>query len=459
MKRWTLLFLLFGVCNFLWAQGSNVTLMGTWDGASLDYSDIWGYVDPSGGEYAIIGSLTKIHVVDVTVPSAPALVGELTPGNSSIWRDFKTYGNYAYGVADQGTEGLVVIDLSNVPSSISLAGQYSIDFKRAHNVFIDTQNGRLYVIGSSGGIHPANNGLIVYDLVANPANPVRLSSTPLAGGYVHDAFIKNHIAYCSHGTNGLYVYNMSNASSPVLLGSLTSYPEQGYNHSGWLSEDGNSYVFADETHGKKMKIANVSDLSNITVGPNNVFRQCLLAPGNNGCIPHNPFILGNFVYISYYHDGLQVFDISNPSNVTSVGYYDTYPGNTNYSGYEGAWGCYPYLPSGVVLISDISTGLYVLDFNMPLPVELVSFRGEYNAGTVTLNWSTMSEPAQRLFHGRTQALTVSILKISVWWMGMAIPAIRTITRPSTGTLSPASTITGCGKSISMVLLKRGKLFA
>jgi hypothetical protein len=59
---------------------------------------------------------------------------------------------------------------------------------------------------------------------------------------------------------------------------------------------------------------------------------------------------------------MTVLDISNTADPKEVGYFDTFPVSDNTS-FNGAWGVYPYLPSGVVLISDISSGLYVVRDN------------------------------------------------------------------------------------------------
>jgi len=84
---------------------------------------------------------------------------------------------------------------------------------------------------------------------------------------------------------------------------------------------------------------------------------------NEFSIAHNLMIKDDLVYISYYQDGLQVFDISNPVNPIQVAYYDTYmPENTG--GYAGAWGIYAFLPSGNILISDVQSGLFVLEMNL-----------------------------------------------------------------------------------------------
>ena len=76
---------------------------------------------------------------------------------------------------------------------------------------------------------------------------------------------------------------------------------------------------------------------------------------------HNAYIKRDYAYISHYESGLKVVDISDPNNITEVGYYDTYPqGET--PNFHGAWGTYPFFSSGKILISDIETGLYVVYF-------------------------------------------------------------------------------------------------
>ena len=112
----------------------------------------------------------------------------------------------------------------------------------------------------------------------------------------------------------------------------------------------------DENHGYDVKIIDVSDLSNLTV----------LSTFNSGVDPnsmaHNGIIKGNLAFIPYYHDGLRVFDISDPSNPIQTWKYDTYTANDHIS-FKGAWGVYPYLPSGNIIVSDMQTGLYIIELS------------------------------------------------------------------------------------------------
>lgn len=378
---------------FLLAQtSSNMSMLGQFDDnnlplrAGLAYNEIWGYADPmTGREYAIIGTVQKVQIFDITNPANPTFETEFTGGDDSIWRDMKNYGSYLYCVADEGTEGMMIIDLSDIESGATLLSQPTTDFLRAHNVFVDAAVGRLYIAGSNS----QSSGLIVYDLTTDPANPSLLASINLPGGYVHDLYARNNTLYCNHGNNGLYIYDFTNATSPVTLGSLTSYAESGYNHSCWLTNDSDYLVFCDETHGRGVKMLDVSDLNNLNVV--DLFRSQLEAPTYTNSIAHNPIIKDDLVYISYYHDGIQVFDISDPTDVTRVGYYDTF-NNVDYAGFDGAWGVYPLLPSGNIIGSDVLNGLFVLSLsNDALPVSWHQFQAYRQNKTGILEWSTLTE--------------------------------------------------------------------
>ncbi len=337
----------------------NMEKLASWRDPNLNYNDIWGYADCDGREYAILGSSLAVHFFDLQDPANPIEIDQFEGGEWVIWRDIKTYGHYAYSVCDGCSEGLMVFDLSDLPNSVSKVLQTDEYFGSAHNIYIDVNRGRLHVIG-------ANTGDIIFDLTQTPENPQLLNNLSWAGGYAHDLFVRNDTAYGSHGFNGLYVHDVSDPQTDLLLGSLTSYPESGYNHASWLSADGHYLVMADETHDRGLKLVDVSDLSDMTV--TDVFRSALLGPAETASIPHNPFIRGNLVICSYYHDGVQVFDFSDPENVQQVAWYDTYPDNTDYGGYKGCWGVYPFLPSGIIIASDITYGLFVLQLDESIPI-------------------------------------------------------------------------------------------
>ena len=48
-------------------------------------------------------------------------------------------------------------------------------------------------------------------------------------------------------------------------------------------------------------------------------------------------------------------------SLTEIGSFDTYLSpSANSAGTDGAWGVYPFLPSGTLLVSDIENGMFLL---------------------------------------------------------------------------------------------------
>ncbi|MBK9255581.1 MAG: choice-of-anchor B family protein [Saprospiraceae bacterium] len=369
IQRFTIILCFLFVGNVIFAQGFNVDLKSHVGGMpGNEYNDIWGFVDSDGNEFAVIGSSLAINIFNVTDCSNPVLVQSFTDGANAIWRDFKTYRNYLYAVCDQTggrpcAEGLEIINLDNY----SFTQQTNV-FTRAHNIYIDTTHARLYVVGSNAG------GMLIYALNdpgigATPGNPVLLRNfgTP----YIHDIYVRNNIAYASVGYSGYNIYDVSNPNNIPLLASLNN--SNGYNHSSWLNESGTHAFIAEELpRGRPIRVYQISGSgASTSISYVHNFKEPLEAPFDLGCRPHNPFVKGDSLFISYYEDGLQVFDISNPLSPVRIAYFDSYTAQ-NGQGYnipvhdwKGQWGSYPFLPSGCILMSDITQGLYTLKLNIP----------------------------------------------------------------------------------------------
>ncbi len=323
-----------------------------WGGMWQQYNEIWGWADSaSGNEYAIIGSAEGTYIFNVTDPTNTVMSDfELGKDTAEIHRDFKTYKHYLYGVADEGNSSLQIFDMSYLPDSVHKVYDSDTFCIRSHNIFID--EGILYIC--TPAISGAVSHLRIMDLTEDPANPKLLGDLMLTGGqgnHVHDLFVRDKIAYCSNGNSGLHIYDVSDPANVTHLQSITSYSDQGYNHSSWLSEDSKTMFFVDENLGHGIKAYDITDLNDMD--------EIALFRSNSGSMPHNVFVHGYKLYVSYYHDGVWVFDVADPANPLTIGYYDTYE-EASYTSYQGCWGVYPYLPSGNIIASDFSNGLFVL---------------------------------------------------------------------------------------------------
>lgn len=370
MKSILCLLLFFTMVIGIAQTSDNCTAIYQWDDDNIvntyayntAFNEVWG-ITQNGREYAIIGSTMGIHIIDVTDPENASLIhfvqGAFT-GPEVVHRDFHDYNGYLYVVCDEGSSTLQIIDVSNLPESVETVYNSNDLLTTAHNVFIDEENAILY---ASGGSQELN----LYSL-EDPENPELIinCASQVSGwsqvGYVHDLYVKNGIAYCNAG-DGLYIVDFNNTNSPSFLGSLTSYSDQGYNHSGWLNGDGTIYALADETVGTRIKILDVSDPTDITV-------LSLIGPTDfPQSIPHNVIFDGDLLHIAYYSDGYYLFDISDPENPVFIANYDTCGSIDCDFVDDGAWGVYPLLPSHNILVSDQKNGLFVLNISEVVSVD------------------------------------------------------------------------------------------
>ncbi|MDP6684666.1 MAG: choice-of-anchor B family protein [Candidatus Marinimicrobia bacterium] len=337
MKKRNIIFIFLLSVGF--SQSWNTTLIG-----QLDYpqfvNDVWGYKADNGKEYALVGTSLGVSIVDVnTNPFQPEQVGFIS-GDESIWRDIKVYNNHMY-ISTEANMGIQVADISD-PENPELVFEWD-GISGAHNLF--QADGYLYVVGADGGDH-----IDILDL-SNPAEPVKVGGW--SSEYIHDVYVRDNYAYaCGYYSSTMYIIDVSDKTNPFTEVSWT-YP--GAAHATWLTEDGNYLITADETSGGNIKIWDIQDFDNI-----NMVSEWIPEGGEDKSA-HNVFVRGDYLYISYYVFGLQILDISDPTNPELAGYYDTYPGEEGI--YEGNWGVYPFAESCYSYVSDMEAGLVLVDFD------------------------------------------------------------------------------------------------
>jgi choice-of-anchor B domain-containing protein len=373
MKKLILPFLLFltGATEAQVYQSLNMNLQSNWYDSTviaepaygIKYNGIWGY-EANGREYALVGSTAGVYFIDITNPQNPIKVDFVSGRRAAcIWREIKTYRNYAYLISDdQSPNSFQIVDLQFLPDSVHVVADYTTLFERGHTLYVD--GNKLYVGIARGGQFAQNASMAVFSL-NNPEAPAFLRSinddylSLLSGNQVHDMFVRNDTIYASCGYDGLFIFKYDSVANQFqLINSLTSYPSQGYNHSSALADNG-TLVFMDEVpSGLPVKLLDVNDVQNLTV--------TTTFSSNPIVTPHNPFVIGNICYIAYYMDGLQIYDVSDPYNPIRTAYFDTHNqeslgGPYSSLAYQGAWGAYPFFSSGNIAVSDMQNGLFVLN--------------------------------------------------------------------------------------------------
>ena len=325
----------------LWAQSAplNVTLLSNVMGNHFVFAAVWGYTAPDGREYAIVGAQTGTWILDCTNPSAPVEITTI-PGPASNWREMTSYQSTIYS-GSEAHGGVRVIDMANPAAPVDKGYIHAATWPNSHTLSMDPGTGRLYVNGT-------NSGQYVCDAAADPVNLPVLGVNTLA--YAHDCYVRTGRAYIAELANGRI--RIANPSTfPFTTYSTTTTPGV-FTHSAWATDDHKLLFTTDENATGYLQAYDVTNPS----AP--VALSSYVLPGY---IVHNVYGIGRTVYLACYNDGFHMVDVGNAATtIKTLAYYDT---STISSTFTGAWGCYPWTDSGVVYVSDMQRGLFVLQID------------------------------------------------------------------------------------------------
>ena len=346
-------------------------------------NDLWGWTDPeTGREYAIVGRVDATVFVDITDPTNPVWLGELPMHEGSranFWRDMKVYADHAFIVADgAGPHGMQVFDLrqlrsvTTTPTTFEETAHYD-GIASSHNIVINEETGYAYAVGASGGAETCGGAFHMIN-IQDPSNPTFAgcfgdSNAGRRGtGYTHDAqcvvyhgpdedYQGKEICFGSSET-ALTIADVTDKENPVAV-AAAGYPNVGYAHQGWLTDDHRYFYLDDELdelsqdmQGTRTLIWDLSDLDDPIM-----VREHF---GTTTASDHNLYIHGDLMYQSNYVSGLRVLDISDPENPVEVAYFDTVPFGDNGPGFGGSWSNYPYFPSGTIVVTSSREGVFLL---------------------------------------------------------------------------------------------------
>lgn len=395
------------------------------DSPTVCLNDIWGWTDPmTKKEYALVGLTNGVSFVDVSNPEKPIVIGKLDESSlnpksksynlsgydacaigigdsegaknlteGSTWRDIKIYNDHAFIVKDYSRNkrephGMQIFDLKNLRNFsnefLNFREEMIYDeIYNSHNIIINERTGYGYAVGVFDADTCDTGGLHIID-IKDPKSPTFAGcyedTTPPRrrsnSAYIHDAQCVNYVGPDSDYTGkevcfsaaerSLVIADVTDKADVTTVG-FASSPSMSYAHQGWLTEDHKYFLMNDELDefnlGRTTKtyIFDVSDLSNPTFV--NFYEH------NTESIDHNLYIKGDYVYASNYVSGLRVMRMNDISSaeLEEVAFFDSEPNiysNPNQQ-FNGTWSNYPFFESGVIIMSDINRGLFILqpDFN------------------------------------------------------------------------------------------------
>ncbi|MSU59369.1 MAG: hypothetical protein EXS35_14560 [Pedosphaera sp.] len=287
---------------------SNILYVGSWGGSA----------NGSG-----------LHIFSITNPVVPALLSRITASTAGTvingFNDVHTLfleRNFLYEAAhNTGIVSVKVFDVSNPAAPVYVRDVVTTNTTKVHQMTVRTnQSGQVILYTSGWG--GASTG--------NPASP---------------------------GQTDLWDVTQVGTQPAPWLGRIFSGDNS---HSSWPTPDGNTLIVCRETAGGEVKLYDISNPGTVTNGTPPLATITPAGMGLEADLPHNPVVVGNFLFLSWYQNGLQIFDITDRTRPVRVGFYDTYAA-AGTSSFQGNWGIYPHLGFNKLLVSDIQSGFYILD--------------------------------------------------------------------------------------------------
>ncbi|HUF26122.1 MAG TPA: choice-of-anchor B family protein [Gemmatimonadaceae bacterium] len=353
-------------------------------------NDLWGWTDAeTGREFAIVGRLDGTSFVEVTDPANPRYLGDLPlheGARPNLWRDMKVYRNHAFIVSDgAGPHGVQIFDLTQLrsvrePRTFTETAHYD-RIHSAHNIAIDDESGFAYTIGNSMGGETCGGGPHMID-IRDPVRPTfagcwaDTTTGRARTGYTHDA---QCVVYkgpderyrgrqlCFNASeNALGIADVTDKQNPKRISSA-SYPNVAYAHQGWLSDDHQFFFLNDEGD----ELSGTAPRTRTIVFDVRDLDDPIVAKEFFGTTPatdHNLYVRGRYMYQSNYVAGLRVIDVTNPIEPVEVGFLDTVPFGEIAPGFAGTWSNYPFFRSGVVAVTSMREGLFLVRYRPTHPV-------------------------------------------------------------------------------------------
>ena len=335
-------------------------------------NDIWGWTDTTTNrEYALVGLDNGTAFVDITDDVAPVYLGKLMTATTAItWRDVKVYGDYAFIVSEAPSHGMQVFDLkklrnvANPPEVFEADARYT-GIGNAHNLVINEDNAFAYIVGTART--DAFNGGVHFIDIQNPSNPVSAGGYGV-DGYSHDAQVVTYNGpdmdytgreiFVGSNESQIAIVDVTDKSNPVGIETI-AYPNVGYTHQGWFTEDQRFFILGDELDETQFGFNSRTLVFDFADLDNPVLHTTYTGP--TAAIDHNGYVLGDEFFLANYTAGMRVLDISDIANgnITEKAFFDTFPAN-DVTGFQGVWSVYPYFASGKILVNDINFGLFVL---------------------------------------------------------------------------------------------------
>ncbi|MBI4420173.1 MAG: hypothetical protein HY560_05050 [Gemmatimonadetes bacterium] len=346
----------------------------------------------TGGPVQYLQTTSKgVDIIDIRDPTRAKLIyswripsGEIHQGTGGMDNKyFKVKGRYydiqslQFGNGPDGDVGAVVLDVTGLPDTTKVRQMGFIRMPDQsggfHNFFMyKHSDGRSLLFTNTKRVYDMEQflaGDAKHGLIGQVPVPEGAAQGPNA--QYHDVYVgydpatKRDVFYGA-GAGGYHVYDVSQPEEPKLLTSISGVAGVRGGHTFTPDPTGRYAVTETEYQFSPLRLF---DLKPGLDGTAKVISRPIGAwlgswDGNS----HNHEVRWPYVFVSGYMDGLQIFNLMDPTSPYTVGYYYTcdcvLPGGATGAGQnggmDGAFGVDIRNADGVIVISDRRGGFYAL---------------------------------------------------------------------------------------------------
>ncbi|MFP2959033.1 LVIVD repeat-containing protein [Myxococcus sp. 1LA] len=297
----------------------------------------------SVSQYGAAGGLT---VFDVSDRAHPVFKTSIHIPGDSYWNGVWAHGDALYIASS--VSGVIVYDITR-PAEPAFVRSLPTGRYGVHTVLVHGE--RLFTTNNEGRTD-------VFD-VRVPLEPVQLTSIALSEeasfGGPHDLFVYEDRLYISNAQGGYSIVDISDLENVRHLGQY-AYPNVYSHHSAVGTFAGRTIAFeGGEFEASHLRVLDATDPANIVKIGEHRKRPATSI--------HNLILKGDRLFIAWYHEGLRVLDVSNPTRPREVAHFNTFresdPGRID-GLFQGAFGV--RVPGdGFIYVAESARGLLIFD--------------------------------------------------------------------------------------------------
>jgi hypothetical protein len=331
------------------------------------------------------GARPEINLLDISDPTNPAHLGALDLPSGSKPVEVRTLPDLdLLVVADLSSRDLLLTyDVSNCAEPTPL-GSLKLPHA-AHEFYLWRDRSRVLAYGAT--FTRFSPTLVVIDLT-DPAEPVEVARWTAADdgvpGILHSLSVSpdGTRAYLAMWNGGFVVAEVDLPRIEVARGFDGGFSPADFanTHSAVALQAPNFILLASEVFScpfNGLAIADISDpaypqiVSRFTLPEN----RCENLPGPGAIFtPHNPLVVGELAFVSWFAAGVQAIDLSDPYAPRRTGQFvpsgeDAAP-RSLLGSYPVQMCSYPILRNGLLYVADSQSGLYVLRYTGPRAEQL-----------------------------------------------------------------------------------------